>query len=69
MVTDPQLKPKSLTLLWANTSIYLITPFLTLQGIEALANRRESVRLSREKMWIKCVHTIHPPWSQHTGRE
>ena len=29
MVTDPQLKPKSLTLLWANTSIYLITPFLT----------------------------------------
>ena len=31
-----------------------------LQGIEALANRRESVRLSREKMWIKRVHTIHP---------
>ena len=31
-----------------------------LQGIDALANRRESVRLSREKMWIKHVHTIHP---------
>ena len=33
---------------------------MILQGIEALANRRESVRLSREKMWIKLVHTIHP---------
>ena len=33
---------------------------MILQGIEALANRRESVRLSREKMWIKRVHTIHP---------
>ena len=33
---------------------------MVLQGIEALANRRESVRLSREKMWIKRVHTIHP---------
>ena len=33
---------------------------IILQGIEALANRRESVRLSREKMWIKRVHTIHP---------
>ena len=33
-----------------------------LQGIEALSNsnRRESVRLSREKMWIRRVHTIHP---------
>ena len=33
---------------------------MILQGIEALANRRESVRLSREKMWIRRVHTIHP---------
>ena len=33
---------------------------MILQGIEALANRRELVRLSREKMWISCVHTIHP---------
>ena len=33
---------------------------MILQGIEALANRRESVRLSRENMWIKRVHTIHP---------
>ena len=33
---------------------------MILQGIEALANRKESVRLSREKMWIKRVHTIHP---------
>ena len=33
---------------------------MILQGIEALANHRESVRLSREKMWIKRVHTIHP---------
>ena len=33
---------------------------MILQGIEALANHRESVRLSREKMWIRCVHTIHP---------
>ena len=31
---------------------------MILQGIEALANRRESVRLSREK--IRRVHTIHP---------
>ena len=29
MVTDLQSKPISLTLLWANTLIYLITPFLT----------------------------------------
>ena len=29
------------------------------QGIEALANRRESFRLSREKTWIMYVHTIH----------
>ena len=33
---------------------------MILQGIEALANRRESVRFSREKMWIRHVHTIHP---------
>ena len=33
---------------------------MILQGIDALANRRESVHLSREKMWIKHVHTIHP---------
>ena len=32
---------------------------MILQGIEALANRRKSVRLSREKMWIRRVHTIH----------
>ena len=25
-----------------------------------LANRKESVCLSREKMWIRHVHTIHP---------
>ena len=31
---------------------------MILQGIEALANRRESVHLSREK--IRRVHTIHP---------
>ena len=28
---------------------------MILQGIEALANRRESVRLSREKMWIRNI--------------
>ena len=33
---------------------------MILQGIEALANRRESARLAKEKMWIRCVHTIHP---------
>ena len=33
---------------------------MILRGIEALANRRESVRLSREKMWIRRVHTIRP---------
>ena len=44
---------------------------MILQGIEALANgpSQESVRLSREKMWIKRVHTIHPHGSQHTGKE
>ena len=69
MVTDPQLKPKSLTLLWANLPNHSISDMI-LQGIEALANRRESVRLSREKMWIKRVHTIDPhAWSQHSGRE
>ena len=31
-----------------------------LKVIEVLANCRESVRLSREKMWIRRVHTIHP---------
>ena len=31
---------------------------MILRGIEVLANRRESVRLSREKMWIKRVHTF-----------
>ena len=53
------------------------TSDMILQGIEALANRRESVRLSREKMWIRRVHTIMwirrvltiTPWSQHTGRK
>ena len=33
---------------------------MILQGIEALANRRKSVRLSREKMCIRRVHIIHP---------
>ena len=33
---------------------------MILQGSEVLAECRESVRLSREKMWIRPVHTIHP---------
>ena len=33
---------------------------MILQSIEALANRRKSVRLSRGKMWARRVHTIHP---------
>ena len=32
---------------------------MILQGIGVLANRRESVSLNREKMWIRHVHTIH----------
>ena len=42
---------------------------MILQGIKAVANGRESVRLSREKMLIRRVYTIHTPWSQHTGRK
>ena len=42
---------------------------MILQGIEALANRRESVRLSREKMWDQACPHHSPPWSQHSGRE
>ena len=38
---------------------------MILQGIEELANRRESVRFSREKMWIRHVHNHSPPWSKH----
>ena len=68
MVTDPQLKPKSLTLLWANTSIYLITPFLTwscralmhLQGIGPSQQRKDVDQA--------CPHHS-PPWSQHSVRE
>ena len=54
------------TLVWPETSYFMNNKpnhsisDMILQGIEALANRRESVRLSREKMWIKRVHTIHP---------
>ena len=39
---------------------HFMTSDMILQGIEALANLRESVRLNREKMWIRRVHIIHP---------
>ena len=34
---------------------------MILQGIEALGNHRETVRLSREKLWIRRLQTIQPP--------
>ena len=33
---------------------------MILQGIEALGNHRETVRLSREKLWIRRLQTIQP---------
>ncbi len=33
---------------------------MILQGIEALGNHREIVRLSREKLWIRRLQTIQP---------
>ena len=42
---------------------------MILQGIEALVNRRESVRLSREKDVDQACPHHSPPWSQHTGRK
>ena len=61
MVTDPQLKPKSLTLLWANTSIYLITPFLTwscraLRRLLTAGNRS----VSAEK---RCGSSVSTPFT------
>ena len=61
MVTDPQLKPKSLTLLWANTSIYLTTPFLTwscraLRRLLTAGNRS----VSAEK---RCGSSVSTPFT------
>ena len=33
---------------------------MTLQGIESLAHRKDSVRLSREKVWMKRLRTVEP---------
>ena len=61
MVTDPQLKPKSLTLLWANTSIYLITPFLT-WSCRALRHLLTAVNrsVSAEK---RCGSSVSTPFT------
>ena len=33
---------------------------MTLQGIESLAHHKDSVRLSREKVWMKLLQTVEP---------
>ena len=42
---------------------------MILQGIEALANRRESVRPQQRKDVDQACPHHSPPWSQHSGRE
>ena len=33
---------------------------MILQGIESLGHRKDSVRLSREKVWMKRLRTVEP---------
>ena len=33
---------------------------MILQGIESLGTRPDTVRASREKMWMRCLRTIQP---------